>query len=192
MRFLSIDIETTGLDEEYCQVLEIGAVLGDLTNTPVDNLPYTRLRLCYEKLVGQPVALAMNAKLIADMDRRAGPYPYIYPDQAWSYFSEWLECSVPGFWGTKLTVAGKNYGTFDRRFLAKLPRWHTERFHHRTIDPAVLFWHPATDEVLPDTQECIRRAGLSWDLGSLHSALDDARLVVELVRAGIGYKKGDN
>lgn len=188
MKFLSIDIETTGLDEEWCQILEIGAVLGDLTDTSVSDLPWFQCRLYYDRVVGQPYALKLNAELIGDMDRRDSGFNYLHKDSVGSALCIWLEQHIPNFWGTKVTVAGKNYGSFDRRFLAKIPRWPSERFHHRYLDPGNLFWIPESDEVLPDTKECIRRAGLSWDPKKLHSAVWDARLVVELVRAGSKFR----
>ena len=43
-----------------------------------------------------------------------------------------------------------------------------------------LFYETARDEMLPDTQECMRRAGIDGEVA--HTALEDARLVVELVR----------
>lgn len=186
MKFLSIDIETTGLDESWCQILEIGAVLGDLTDTPVLDLPWFHTRLYYDKVIGQPYALHLNAEIIKDMDKRDPGWNYLHPDSVSSALCIWLEKVVP--LGTKLTVAGKNYGSFDRRFLAKIPRWPNERFHHRYLDPGNLFWMPDSDTVLPDTKECILRAGLAWDAKKLHSAVWDARLVVELVRAGSTFK----
>lgn len=44
MKYLSIDIETTGLDPEISDILEIGAVLDDLDSPkPVEDLPYLRI-----------------------------------------------------------------------------------------------------------------------------------------------------
>jgi inhibitor of KinA sporulation pathway (predicted exonuclease) len=54
------------------------------------------------------------------------------------------------------------------------------------IDPAILFWCP-TDEKLPDTDACLKRAGL--DLQTDHTALADARNVVRLMREGL--KRGN-
>lgn len=189
IRFLSIDIETTGLDESFCQILEIGMVLGDLTDTPVDELPFFNRRLYYDRVVGEPFALWLNYKLIGEMANRVSMpdfFEYIHPDSLWSHLTLWMEAH--GIYGEKQTVAGKNFASFDRRFLVKLPRWNASAFHHRTIDPGMLFWNPSDDKVLPDTRECIRRAGLDWDPTLLHLAVEDARLVVELVRAGIRYR----
>lgn len=193
MKFLSMDIETTGLDESYCQILEIGAVLGDLTTTPVDDLPFFNRRLYFDKVIGEPYALNLNYKLVGDMANRVsmpGFFEYIHPDSVWSHLTAWLESNgVQLYEKNKITVAGKNFASFDRRFLVKLPRWNASSFHHRTIDPGNLFWLPESDTVLPDTKECISRAGLDWDSKLLHSAVADARLVVELVRAGTKFRE---
>ena len=40
MKYISIDIETTGLDPENCQILSIGAVIEDTLNQlPFEELP---------------------------------------------------------------------------------------------------------------------------------------------------------
>ena len=40
-----------------------------------------------------------------------------------------------------ITPAGKNFASFDRQFLKRLPDFEKKvRLHHRTLDPAMLFW----------------------------------------------------
>ena len=40
MRIVSIDTETTGLDYDTCQILQVGAVIEDTINVrPLDELP---------------------------------------------------------------------------------------------------------------------------------------------------------
>lgn len=185
MKFVSVDLETTGLDESYCQILEFGAVIADTTDfdTPVEDLPSLHYRFYYDRLIGDPYALHLNSKIIGDMIKRPSNYLYINIDSLWSSFASWLDGCKFAIEG-KVTLAGKNVGSFDRRFLSKVPRWDWRRFHHRYLDPALYFFNPQTDTVLPDTKECIKRAGICWDDFSLHSALNDARLVVELLRKG--------
>jgi len=89
----------------------------------------------------------------------------------------------------KIVVAGKNYANFDANFLSKLTSWDKHiKFHHRTLDPAALYWQPETDGVeLPDTKTCMQRAGISGEVS--HTALEDARMVVELIRQAIDVRK---
>lgn len=183
--FLAIDIETTGLNEGVCQILEIGMVLGDYTATPVADLPYKRWRFAYHVVVGEPFALRMNAQLISDMIDRPVMVDgmdtnYIEPDQWALQAVSWLK-SLNCY--EKLALAGKNVSTFDIRFLQRMKHWQELRYHHRLLDPGML-WKRRGEVLAPDTKECIRRSGLPWDSGKLHSAIWDCRLVVELLRTG--------
>jgi len=80
-----------------------------------------------------------------------------------------------------LTCAGKNFGTFDKRFLEKLPHW-KEVFgiHSRTLDPGILYVDWINDTVAPSMNECKVRAELPGDV--THNALEDAWDVVQLLR----------
>jgi oligoribonuclease (3'-5' exoribonuclease) len=187
MKYLAIDIETTGLNPMNCQVLEIACVLADTADleTDADSLPLFVRRLYYDKIVGEPVALAMNARILADMNDRRGHISWLHPDSLWSTLDSWIENQVGP---TKISVSGKNYATFDKLFLERLPRWNASRFHRRIIDCGQWWMDPITDEFVPDTKECVRRAGIETDLGALHTAIFDARLVVELNRAA--FRRG--
>jgi DNA polymerase III epsilon subunit-like protein len=80
-----------------------------------------------------------------------------------------------------ITCAGKNFGTFDKLFLEKLPRWkQVFRIRQRILDPSVLFVDWKNDESLPGLSDCKKRAGLSEVV--THNALEDAWDVVELFR----------
>lgn len=63
MPYVSIDIETTGLDPDTCQILEFGAIIDDW-KTPINKLPVFRRVLLYEKVSGSPFAMALNASLL--------------------------------------------------------------------------------------------------------------------------------
>lgn len=187
MKYLAVDIETTGIDENWCQILEIAAVLADTLDlaTPAEDLPAWSCRLYYDRVVGQPYALWLNASLILDMERREAHHNYLHPDSVWSHLNIWLEGH--GLRDERLTLSGKNLGTFDLRFLCRLPRWNRERFRHRVLDPGSLFLLP-TDACLPDLHACAIRAGIPWDAGKHHTALEDARTVVRLNNAALAAK----
>ena len=64
MRYVSIDIETTGIDRENCQVLEIGAIVEDCANPKsFEESPKIRLILERDWYQGQPYAINMNARI---------------------------------------------------------------------------------------------------------------------------------
>jgi len=180
MPYVSIDIETTGLDPETCQILEIGAVWDEWTR-PIHELPVYHRLVCYRDYRGNAYALALNANLLRRLSGQREPC-WRDPDQVADDFAAWLrDCGWDGQRG--LTPAGKNFASFDRQFLKRLPRFEqVVKLHHRTLDPAILFWRPE-DEKLPDSKTCYERAGLDGKVA--HTAVEDALAVVRLIRTGI-------
>lgn len=80
-----------------------------------------------------------------------------------------------------INVAGKNFGTFDKKFLENLPRWkQLIRTKQRIIDPAVLFVDWDVDQSLPNLAECKERAGVQGIV--THDALEDAWDVIQTLR----------
>src|SRR5699024_6968893 len=66
MKYISIDIETTGLNPNNCQILSFGAVLEDTNkNVPVEELPFFHCAILREKIEGEPFALNMNRDLLS-------------------------------------------------------------------------------------------------------------------------------
>jgi len=175
MPYVSIDIETTGLDPATCQILEIGAIYDD--GGSVDGLPIFHKYVGHDCYVGDAYALAMNAKILK---RLSGKWDncVLEPDQVADAFLEWLaKC---GWDGSALTPAGKNYSSFDKQFLDRLPGWKNIKLRHRALDPSILYWRASTDEALPDLQECMNRAGIKGTVA--HTAVEDAEVVVRLIR----------
>ena len=70
---------------------------------------------------------------------------------------------------------------FDMRFLERIKGWEdTIAVAHRVVDSGTLFFDPRFDKKIPDTRECLKRAGL--DVTVAHTAVEDARNVVSLLR----------
>ena len=68
MKYASIDIETTGVDNENSQTLSIGIVLEDSNNIlPVEELPKLEIAIIRERLTGEIFAFNMNRDLISDI-----------------------------------------------------------------------------------------------------------------------------
>lgn len=190
MKFVSVDIETTGLDSEEHQILSIGMVVVDTDKIfHVDRLPMREWRLYWHELVGHPVALAMNAQLISDMVEN--PQDTHHPENVVDSISAWLdEQGVDG----PITWAGKNVTGFDLQFLRHLPDWqHLIDSHHRVLDPGSMFCGP-DDDVVPGLGDIMKsipnefynKVGINLAKLFAHSALDDALMVA----AAIAYHWG--
>jgi hypothetical protein len=80
-----------------------------------------------------------------------------------------------------ITCAGKNFGTFDKLFLERLPRWkQIIRTRSRILDPSILYVDWKNDSDLPSLNECKKRAGISGEVS--HNALEDAWDVIQILR----------
>lgn len=95
------------------------------------------------------------------------------------------ECSYPLIGPntpvSHITVAGKNFATFDKLFLERLPRWkQLFKIRQRTIDPTILYTSWSTDESLPNLSTCKNRAGLGTTV--THNADEDAMDIIKLMR----------
>ena len=191
LSYVSIDIETTGLDPAVCQTLEVGAVI-DNWKTPIDQLQQFRRILTYETVTGSPYAMALNASLLKQIANPASPQPgtawaFCKPEELGEQFAQWIKANDLD--PMQLQAAGKNFASFDMQFLSRVPRFNEHvKFRHRILDPAILYWRPLEDERLPDSKSCYERAGL--DNKVAHTAVEDALAVVRLVRLGIKRLEG--
>lgn len=204
MKYVSIDLETTGLDPSSCDILEFAAVIDDTLKpeVPVEHLPCFRALVVAESYHGEPCALAMHPGLfreIAAAGDQALPHRStdglaqhvkwtLGPGDLFTLFDQWLEESgiyyphLDTVARAKILVAGKNFAGFDMRFLRRMgPLW-DRTFSHRVLDPAMLFVQ-AEDERPPSLEQCLDRAGFVKTVS--HQALDDARDVVRCIRAGL-------
>ena len=224
MKYVSIDIETTGIDREKCQILSIGAVIEDTENPrPIEELPKFHAAINMrdrQGFYGEPVALHMNAELIGNIVKYSKTKTveegetlkselgmnFLDEDQIaiafyyWMYHYGAFEVSesfdmnlitkhpdygiVPHINRAPkavINVAGKNFGTFDKIFLERLPRWkQLIEVRNRILDPAILFVDWKSDKALPGLNLCKERAGIIGEV--THNALEDAIDVVEVLR----------
>jgi len=221
MKYVSIDIETTGLDPENNQILSVAAIIEDTNNPlPFDEVPKFHVAIKRENISGSMFAINMNRDLVEsivhyqtakDQDEKndlvhmtgmlfmeeeevvESLYQFLYRNGLVDVDPEYLSKTSKLVNGIRypmltsnmqkvhITCAGKNFGTFDKLFLEKLPRWkQVFRIRQRILDPSVLFVDWKNDESLPGLSDCKKRAGLSEVV--THNALEDAWDVVELFR----------
>lgn len=193
MRYLSIDTETTGLNRKKCSAVQVAAVI---ENTEVahmfgvDKLPSISITfaspsagLYWESYAAQmhrdsglyADIIAPQAPIDFDNYRRANDGRHLSQrvltatsaEHGWLIFEDWL---TEQFGGTKVHVAGKNFGGFDAHFIPDHIMGH---FKHRYIDPGSLFmdWRVGP----PGLADLIDRP-------VAHTALEDARDVVAVCR----------
>lgn len=205
MIYVSIDIETSGLDPALHKTLSIGAIIEDTSKKlPWDEIPKFNAVIIQNEIVGSPRALTMNKKIIEDIgiylegtsEERLGlaissQCEFYEKDDVIKEFYKFLwsngfgEGNIPTIGSnTKpitINVAGKNFGTFDKLFLQQLPWWQKLiRTRQRVLDPAILFCDFKNDESLPSLNTCKERAGI-YGLVT-HNALEDAWDVIEVLR----------
>ncbi len=184
MRYASIDIETLGLDPDYCDVVEFGCVLDDLsdrkklTALPKFHCYVTKPRDRYQ---GEVYAMYMHSKnkIFERIAKRETGYSYVPCDLLDEVFAEWLTeqgCHE------KIIIAGKNFPGFDMRFLRRLGFGTHTKLHHRMLDPGSMWFDPAIDvDFPPSLSTCLERAGEPG--GVAHTAIEDALDVIKCIRA---------
>lgn len=177
IKYVSIDIETTGLDPDKCQIIEFGAVID--SGYPLDKLPRFRRLMQYERFYGEPHALSMHAVLFEAIAAKSKDC--CHPDYLMMEFGNWLVSH--GYSShEKVVVAGKNFGSFDLQFLRRLDRFDYVKFHHRFIDPGMLRWSGKGG--IPSLGEMLLGLGLSTGVG--HTAVEDALDVIRVIRHHFG------
>jgi len=205
VKYLSVDIETTGADPNYCDIIEFAAVADDLKNPlPLEQLKTFQTYLLKERYTGEPYALAIHAHIFHKIAHWHENEINITKQEAlmdnfYTFLTTQLDYKPDKFGRIHVNGAGKNFSSFDFRFLEKLPNSHLVKFRHRVLDPAILYLCPE-DEELQSTKVCMQRAGFDWNLIAKiinkpaneceHTALGDAFAVVELIRRK--FKDGRN
>lgn len=183
MKYVSIDIETTGLNPETCDVLEIAAVVEDTNHpeVPVHELPWFHCYVDKHSYQGEPYALSMHGEIFRRIAKREKPHAYLLPEDAVTQLFVFLNRTL-GI-EKNFPAAGKNFSNLDKPFLHRLTKSASQilSFHHRVIDPAMFYWNPTEDVELPSSKVCLERSGVGG--GVAHTALADAQMVIHLVRS---------
>lgn len=221
MIYISVDVETTGLEKDRYQILSIGAILEDTTKKlGFEEIPKFHAAILHNEITGSPFAINMNSKIIEavaqyqnaeDQDEKNDivhmtGMQFYQEDQVVEGFYRWLfdnglvdfdpllvdqmvkienGKSYPALTSkmkpVTINVAGKNFASFDKHFLERLPRWkQVIRVRQRIIDPSVIFTSWNEDKAMPSLYECKQRAKIQGIV--THDALEDAWDVIQLLR----------
>jgi oligoribonuclease len=194
VKYLSVDIETSGLNPETCQILQVAAVYDDLNvQAPIAELPKLEFYVKEPTYKGEAYALAMNAGIFKKLAGKELNYlNCCCHDDVIYRLCNWLTSEVGlekegktelNRGTVKVNVAGKNFANFDNLFFRKIKGYgEAIAFHHRILDVSSLYFDPKLDtKCLPSTEECMKRAKIPGPVA--HTALEDAINVVELIRA---------
>ena len=186
MRYVSLDLETSGPDPRRHQVLELAAVIEDSRRPlPLAALPAFRRVVRHPEYVGTAGALALNARLLQELAQKEPNPELCAPDELLPQLRAFL--LAHGFRPNpkdcvSVTLAGKNVASYDLGFLKELPGWGAlVRADPAMLDPAAFYlnWHK--DSRLPSMSICKARARFD-DREVAHEALADALDVVRLLR----------
>ena len=222
MKYISIDVETTGLEKDRYQILSIGAILEDTEKKlGFEEIPKFHAAILHNEITGSPYALNMNSKIIEaisqyqsaqDQDEKndlvhmtgmqfyqedqvvEGFYRWLYDNGMVEFDERMMNAQMVRLDNGKsypmltskikpvtINVAGKNFASFDKHFLERLPRWQQViRIRQRIIDPSVIFTNWNDDKALPSLFECKQRAKIDGIV--THDALEDAWDVIQLLR----------
>lgn len=199
MKYVSIDIETTGLDCNENQMIEFGAVIEDTENVlPIKDLPRFRALLLHKCYNVSPFCLTFHDELYKELVENIGKDYWVReaqnlsrsvvlgPGSHDSLAHEFLDFLVKNNMNGKIVVGGKNFNGFDKGFIQLIMP--NVKFCHRTLDPSALFTRPE-DKLPPSLADCARRAGIEFKENGYHTAISDAIMVIELLRAGWGLKE---
>jgi len=192
MKYISLDLETTGIDPVIDQILQISMVVDDLAKpeVPVEDLPHFTAFIKHEVIIGNAFALGMNGwilDIISGRNKKQPPYPVLtnkttqqLEDTGYcgSWLSDALEFMDKHFGDDKITVAGKNVAGFDIPFLPDVVK---AQFRHRVLDVGPLYFNPLFDKAVPDLAVCKKRAGINTPVA--HDAREDALDVIRLIRS---------
>lgn len=209
--YISLDIETTGLDRERSQVLEIGAVFDDFLS-PLAELKTFNAKIHYPHLTyGEFTALSMNKQLIYELSNPTKFANVMGFHDAIAEFIVWIkncrdvlikyeETQTRKYEDHKIIIAGKNVSAFDMPIIKNQIVKQTsnkdtaesfvdeieEITHFRFIDVGSMYLTDFNGYIpsLSDINKLTGREKVS------HRALDDAFDVVCAIRHkfGISFK----
>lgn len=196
MRYLSLDLETSGTNDSVHQVLEIGAVVENTEfDWDMDELPSFHCYVEHDVYHVDSYCLGLHTEtgIFGKLSERGGGKADNVLNEAEAmkqlhqfvvtHFDLVTESGERG----SVSVCGHNFTVFDHRFLRSvLDRGyegsHTEIWDANRIRPfdPCDFYMRASDNGPPSVTTAMKRAGIGGKVQ--HTAVDDAKLMVELTR----------
>lgn len=168
MRLVALDLETSGRDPQTHQILQLGAVVFD-TETRETLGEFERV-VHHSNILGEPVALAMNEKIIRQISKEDAHYWPSVKSQFTEFLCEFALSCYGDHISHRPVAVGFNVGPFDVAFLNRVTNvpW----FSHRTIELGSLLM-PMFGSHAPVASKDAAKMLNKDDLD--HTALQDAR-----------------
>lgn len=175
MKYLSLDLETTGLDHKTCDVIMLSAIFEDTADLkPLEKLPHFTCYIKQDYYGGEAYALGMNGWIFKEMSGQVVPkYPVYTKAIALALLSDFVK---EQFNGDKPTLAGKNVSGFDWPFLKEEAPF---KVHHRMIDVGSVF-ADFSKPCLPSLSQVKLQCNLGDEVA--HDAYEDALDVIKVLR----------
>jgi len=182
--YVSLDLETTGLDVQASLPLQIAMVFDDGIN-PVNRLPIFNILIdnSNEQYNGklEHVALRMNMWIFDELIKKEkSEYKILKPEDARLEVRNFLAKIFAEQKGEKLILAGKNVQGFDIQILKNQNYLPNELLKHRVIDIGSLYLPDFG--FVPNTEQL----GEKLNMKITHNALEDAFFVVKAIRMKLG------
>ena len=191
-KMFSLDIETLGLRDET-PIIQIGIAFFDINDDPGEMVGSMEFLVDNGRVLNdvEPYAAAMNQKILAALSGfkvdDSIECPVVKVNLAAKYLGDWVNTLTfavnKGQYEDKIVFCGKNFSSFDRPKLERLPNWKSgvPNYHHRSPDPGSMWWRPEEDGAeLPSTEVCMERAGTGGTVA--HTAEQDAIVVATLIQ----------
>lgn len=195
MIYISIDIETTGTNVEKHQILEIALVIENTDAEillPIKDLPkfHCIVESSDGQYHGEAFPINLNKRIFEILSKTSESNPDnipIYKD--YEIAKKIKEFLIQNGYRTSsekseqvtFHAAGKNFATFDKLFLERLPSWNKYlQITRRVLDPGILLVNWKEDLGLPNLETCKKRVGLKDKIS--HIALEDAYDVITILR----------
>lgn len=175
MKYLSLDLETTGLDHKTCDVIMLSAIFEDTADLkPLEKLPHFTCYIRHVNYEGEAYALGMNGWIFKEISGQVVPkYPVHDQVRAMDNLGYFIK---EHFGRDKPTLAGKNVSGFDWQFLKNKAPF---KVHHRMIDVGSVF-ADFSKPCLPSLSQVKLQCNLGDEVA--HDAYEDALDVIKVLR----------
>lgn len=179
MKYISIDIKTTGANPETCQIIEFSAVLDDLSKKwNIKDMPKVCFCIYHNSIHGELDYLISN-KNILEKIKNTKSKDRITIEMLPKLFIDWAYANGFSF-NEKITLAGNGLGSDAFLFLRKIKSWNFELFNKKILDPSVFWLNPETDKEIPNLDLCLNRIKVKDNISS--DTLENACSIVFATR----------